>query len=226
MAKKSKDNETTIENTIETTTLPTISNDDEIVKENTELKDRLAKLEAMILGLAKAETKSTPAQVEPTYVDEIIPETPMGKIIRVMSLFNGGLNLKTSNDGSAIVYRFEGVGEMLPIMYSDLVRIISNQRKYFLNGSCMILDQNVVKAHSLEDIHKKMVDGNTIKNILTFDVDKIKQIFTGVIPGVQQTIVEVVVGTINKNEYYDKNKVDAISTIYGTDIFEIARRTK
>jgi len=204
--------------------------DDALVVENKELKNRLSKLEEMFLALTQQmQEKSTAlsptsAQIEPQ--EEVIPEIPMGKIIKVVSLFNGGLNLKTSDHGDARVYRFEELGQIYPIIYADLVQILSNQRRFFTEGYCMILDKNVVKAHALEEIYKKMVDDKTIKNILKYDAAKIREIVSGLMPTVQQTIIETVVSIINKNEYFDKSKVDIISSVTGKDIFAIAQRMK
>lgn len=203
--------------------------DDMLVAENKELKNRLSKLEKMFNALTqqveeKSKPFSVPKDIEPE--EEIVPDIPMGKIIKVVSLFNGGLNLKTSDHGDARVYRFEELGQIYPIIYADLVQILSNQRRFFTEGYCMILDKNVVKAHALEEIYKKIVDDKTIKNILEYDVAKIREIVSGLMPTVQQTIIESVVSIINKNEYFDKTKVDVISSVTGKDIFAIAQRMK
>jgi hypothetical protein len=101
---------------------------------------------------------------------------------------------------------------------------MSNQRKFFTEGYCMVLDDDVVRAHVLEDVKAKMIDGNVIKNILTYDENKIKNIFSNVLPAIQQTIVETVIQHINSGEFYEKPKVDIISEIFGQDIISIARQ--
>lgn len=187
-----------------------------INKENQELKNKIAELEK-----ASQSPKSS-IEIE----EDIIPEIPMNKTVKIMSLFNGGLNLKTSNDGSATVFRFNFVGETYPIIYSDLVKIIANQRILFKEGYCMILDKDVVKAHYLEDDYKRFVDGKVINEILNYDVSKIKEIFSNATKVNQQAIVDVIINKINSNEYYDKNKISVISGLYGHDIFEIANKMK
>lgn len=197
----------------------------DLLKEKQALEERLAKMELLINSLTEQKEK-TFTIVDNDFEFEEIPEIPMNKVIKVMSLFSGGLNLKTTNDGTAQVFRFEFIGQILPIIYSDLVKIVSNQRIFFEQGYCMILDKDVVKAHYLEDYYKKFIDGRVINNILEYDVDKIKEIFTNTTPVIQQSIIDMMVQKINNNEYVDKNKVTALNEVYGNDIFELANKLK
>lgn len=197
----------------------------DLLKEKQVLEERLAKMELLINSLTEQKEK-TFTIVDNDFEFEEIPEIPMNKVIKVMSLFSGGLNLKTTNDGTAQVFRFEFIGQILPIIYSDLVKIVSNQRAFFEQGYCMILDKDVVKAHYLEDYYKKFIDGRVINNILEYDVDKIKEIFTNTTPVIQQSIIDMMVQKINNNEYVDKNKVTALNEVYGNDIFELANKLK
>jgi hypothetical protein len=142
-----------------------------------------------------------------------------------MSLFSGGLNLRPSNDSSQ-VFRFEFVGQIFPILYSDLSKVLANQRKFFEQGYCMILDKNVVKAHYLEDHYKKFIDAKVINNILEYDDETIEQIFSGTTQIIQQSIVDTLINKINNNEFADKNKVSIISKLYGSDLFDLAYKMK
>ncbi len=212
-------------------------------KENQELKLKLDKMEEILKQLeskeketqAKSAQSAQPAQPEVLkkdnitaydYEDDEIPEIPMNKAIKVMSLFSGGLNLKTTNSGDAQVIRFEYIGQIMPILYQDLVKIIANQRSFFEQGYCMILDKNVVKTHYLEEHYKKFVDGRVINNILKYDVEKIREIVSNTTPVIQQSIVDVIIKKINGDEYVDKNKATAIGELYGNDIFELATKLK
>jgi len=204
----------------------------DLEKENQELKSRLEKMEEMIKSLAEQKVSQQPSETQTLqfYDDGIeyedIPEIPMNKAIKVMSLFSGGLNLKTSSSGDAQVIRFEYVGQVMPILYQDLVKIIANQRSFFEQGYCMVLDKNVVKSHYLEAHYKKFVDGRVINNILEYDIEKIKEIFSNTTKVIQQSIVDVLIAKINEGEFVDKNKITAISEIYGNDIFDLASKLK
>lgn len=155
-----------------------------------------------------------------------IQEIPLNRVVKVMSLFSGGLNLKTSDTNNAQVVRFEFVGQTLPIIYQDLIKMIGNQRQFFEEGYCMILDKDVVKAHYLEKFYKKFIDGKVINNILEYEPDKIREIFSNVTGVIQQSIVDVVISKILNNEYVDKNKVSVLSEVYGRDIFELANKLR
>lgn len=199
--------------------------ENDLAKENQELKEKLSKMEEMVQQLIARLDSTTTHNTVATNTDTI-PEIPMNRTVKVMSLFSGGLNLKTSNDDNATVFRFNFVGETYPIMYSDLVKIIANQRRFFKEGYCMILDPDVVKAHYLEADYKRFVDGNVINNILEYDVYKIREIFSNVTPVIQQSIVDVVASKIANREYIDRNKVAVISELYGKDLYEIADKLR
>jgi hypothetical protein len=189
--------------------------------ENEKLKKELEEVKKLLQQQAVQKNELVKVS-EPD--EDIIPEIPMHKAIKVMSLFSGGLNLKTSNDGNAQVFRFEYVGQIFPMVYSDLVKVLANQRKFFEQGYCMILDKDVVKAHYLEEHYKKFIDGKIINQFLDYEIDKITELFANTTPVIQQSIVDVIIAKINNNDYVDKNKVTAISDIYGHDIFDIAKQ--
>lgn len=193
-----------------------------VAKENEELKARLAKMEEMMQSLMEKQTvKTVKAEAEDT-----IKDIPMTKSIKVMSLFDGGLNLKTSRDGSGQTFRFEFVGETYPILYADLIKSINLQRWIYKDGYCMILDQDVVKTHYLENDYNKFVDAEVINNILEYEDEKIKDIFSNVTPVIQRSIVDVVINKINGSENVDKNKVAVVGEVYGKDIFELASKMR
>jgi hypothetical protein len=199
--------------------------DSKVANENKELKKRLAEMEEMLKTLTenkKDKPEDDIIQIEEDKYEEI----PMQKPIKVMSLFAGGLNLKTSNDSTAQIFRFTFVGQTYPIIYSDLIKIMATQRDLFQKGYCMILDKSVIKSHYLEDYYKKFVDGKVINNILDYDNNKIREIFSNVTPTIQQSIVDVIINKINSNDYVDKNKVSVINDIYGKNIFDLASKMK
>lgn len=212
-----------------TTTETQTTQDNTLQKENQELKSQLAEMKKMMESLMasqKETTTSAPTTPQFEQKSDEIPEIPMHKTVKVMSLFSGGLNLKTANDSTAQIFRFEYVGQIFPILYSDLVKSIALQRNLYQEGYCMILDTNVVKAHYLEEDYKKFIDGKTINNILEYEPSKIKDIFSNTTPVIQQSIVDLIIQKINNNDYVDKNKITAISEVYGRDIYELALKMR
>jgi len=202
----------------------TNTKNNDLVKRNKELEKELEKMKEMLQKLMTEKENKLNQEIKQEEV-EVFPEIPMHKPIKVMSLYTGGLNLKRYNDDET-PFRFNFFGETQPILYGDLVRIISHQRKFFEEGYCVILDNDVIKVHYLEKFMKKILDKKTIDRILEYDDDKIRDLYNGTTKQLKQTIVDLIVDKIVKNEYVDRNKVAVISELYGKDLYEIAEHLK
>ncbi len=202
----------------------TNTENNDLVKRNEELEKELEKMKEMLQKLM-AEKKVDTKQNSEIKEEEVFPEIPMHKPIKVMSLYTGGLNLKKYNDDKT-PFRFNFFGETQPILYGDLVKIISHQRKFFEEGYCVVLDNDVIKVHYLEKFMKKILDKKTIDKLLEYDDEKIKDLYNGTTKQLKQTIVDLIVDKIVKKEYVDRNKVAVISELYGKDLYEIAEHLK
>lgn len=201
----------------------TNTENNDLVKRNKELEKELARMKEKVQKLM-AEKQTSIAENNKTEED-ILPEIPMNKPIKVMSLYTGGLNLKRYEDDKTPI-RFNMYGETQPILYMDLLKIISHQRKFFEEGYCIVLDKNVIKAHYLEKHMSKILDKKTIDNLLDYDDEKIEDLFNGTTKQIKETIVDLIVDKIVKKEYVDRNKVALISELYGKDLYEIADKLK
>jgi len=202
----------------------TNTENNDLVKRNKELEKELEKMKEMLQKLM-AEKKIDTKQNSEVKEEEVLPEIPMNKPIKVMSLYTGGLNLK-KYDSDKTPVRFNMYGETQPILYMDLLKIISHQRKFFEEGYCIVLDKNVIKAHYLEKHMSKILDKKTIDNLLEYDDEKIKDLFNGTTKQIKETIVDLIVDKIVKKEYVDRNKVALISELYGKDLYEVAEHLK
>jgi hypothetical protein len=203
----------------------TNTENNDLVKRNEELEKELEKMKEMLQKLMTEKKVDTRQNSEIKEEVEVFPEIPMHKPIKVMSLYTGGLNLKKYNDDKT-PFRFNFFGETQPILYGDLVKIISHQRKFFEEGYCVVLDNDVIKVHYLEKFMKKILDKKTIDKLLEYDDEKIKDLFNGTTKQLKQTIVDLIVDKIVKKEYVDRNKVAVISELYGKDLYEIAEHLK
>jgi hypothetical protein len=201
----------------------TNTENNDLVKRNEELEKELEKMKEMLQKLMAEKKVDTKQNSE--IKEEVFPEIPMHKPIKVMSLYTGGLNLKKYNDDKT-PFRFNFFGETQPILYGDLVKIISHQRKFFEEGYCVVLDNDVIKVHYLEKFMKKILDKKTIDKLLEYDDEKIKDLYNGTTKQLKQTIVDLIVDKIVKKEYVDRNKVAVISELYGKDLYEIAEHLK
>jgi hypothetical protein len=202
----------------------TNTENNDLVKRNKELEKELEKMKEMLQKLM-TEKKVDTKQNSEIKEEEVFPEIPMHKPIKVMSLYTGGLNLKKYEDDKT-PFRFNFFGETQPILYGDLVKIISHQRKFFEEGYCVVLDNDVIKVHYLEKFMEKILDKKTIDKLLEYDDEKIRDLYNGTTKQLKQTIVDLMVDKIVKKEYIDRNKVAVISELYGKDLYEIAEHLK
>lgn len=142
---------------------------------------------------------------EHTFVD-INPLKP----IKVISLSDGGVNLKTTNDGNAKVFRFDKFGHVATITYADLQDCIATCRPFIEDGTVYICDKDVVRNNYLDEYYKHFLTVDTINNILSFPQNKIVDMVKNTTPTIQDTLIDLMVKKINNNENVDMNKIDAI----------------
>jgi len=197
----------------------------DLVKRNEELERELEELKKKLETLMSEKVSAVEKNNDIKDENEVFPEIPMNKPIKVMSLYTGGLNLKKYDNDKTPV-RFNRFGEVQPILYMDLIKIISHQRKFFEEGYCVILDDEVIKVHYLEKDMEKILDKNTIEKILDYENEKIRDLFVGTTKQIRQTIIDLIIDKIIKKEYVDRNKVALISELYGKDLYEIAEHLK
>ena len=205
-----------------------VSNDDSLKKENEELKNQLAEMMNMIKDLQ--ESKSEPENVAVENADinktETVEDVEMNARILVTSITTGGVNLRTPNDGSARHFRFEKLGQTIPIIYEHLINCINTDRWLFEDGLIYISDSNVIREQCLEDAYKKFLTPETIENILDFDINVIVDMVTSTTPAIQETIIDFVANKLNNGGSIDMNKVNAIGTACNVNIMELASKLR
>lgn len=212
----------------EMTSSTNVTNDETLKKENEELKDQIAKMMEMIkeLQTKKSESQEKSVQNTSTDVPENVEDVEMNARILVTSITTGGVNLKTSNDGSARHFRFEKLGQTIPIIYEHLINCINTDRWLFEDGLVYISDSNVIREQCLEDAYKKFLTPDTIENIMNFDINKIIEMISSTTPAIQETIIDLVVDKLNHGGSIDMNKVNAIGNACNVNIMELASKLK
>lgn len=181
-------------------------------EENDALKRQMLQMQEMLEKLMKQqsstivetkETVSTPALEE----DE---EISLTKRVKVTSIADGGINLKTSYDSGARHFRLDQLGQTKAIQYEYLIDCINTDRWLFEEGYVYINDPKVVEDQLLEEYYQNFLTPDKIQNILTFDVETIKQMVSGTTTAIQETICNLIADKINKGQNVDMNKVYAI----------------
>lgn len=205
-----------------------VSNDDSLKKENEELKNQLAEMINIIKDLQTSKSEPENVAVENADINkpETIEDVEMNARILVTSITTGGVNLKTSNDGSARHFRFEKLGQTIPIIYEHLINCINTDRWLFEDGLIYISDPNVIREQCLEDAYKKFLTPETIENILDFDINVIVDMVTSTTPAIQETIIDLVANKLNNGGSIDMNKVNAIGTACNVNIMELASKLR
>lgn len=205
-----------------------VSNDDSLKKENEELKNQLAEMMNMIKDLQASKSEPENVAVENADINktETVEDVEMNARILVTSITTGGVNLKTSNDGSARHFRFEKLGQTIPIIYEHLINCINTDRWLFEDGLIYISDSNVIREQCLEDAYKKFLTPETIENILDFDINVIVDMVTSTTPAIQETIIDLVANKLNNGGSIDMNKVNAIGTACNVNIMELASKLR
>jgi hypothetical protein len=89
-----------------------------------------------------------------------------------------------------------------------------------------ILDEDVINNHGLVDDYKILLTKEQIENMLTFEDDIIKNLFTKTSYAQKEIVAIVVINKFKNNEYVNLNKVKILSEIFGEDISKVYEDTK
>ena len=179
-------------------------------EENDALKKQMEEMQKMLQQLMSQQSVPVAQSVQEEDSEQQKEEIPLTKRIKVTSITTGGVNLKTSYDSGARKFRLEHLGQTKAIQYEYLIDCINTDRWLFEDGLVYINDPQVVEEQLLEEEYKKFLTPDKIQNILSFDVETIKQMVSNSKREIQETICSVVIDKINAGESIDLNKVYAI----------------
>ena len=179
-------------------------------EENDALKKQMEEMQKMLQQLMSQQSVPVAQSVQEEDREQQKEEIPLTKRIKVTSITTGGVNLKTSYDNGARKFRLEHLGQTKAIQYEYLIDCINTDRWLFEDGLVYINDPQVVEEQLLEEEYKKFLTPDKIQNILSFDVETIKQMVSNSTREIQETICSVVIDKINAGENIDLNKVYAI----------------
>ena len=197
-----------------------------MAKTKKQLEQELLELKNLLESqnnLLKQVTEMPTAEIiKPSKSDEM--EIKMTRMVKVTSLYNGVLNLKTSNQADAVIFTFNFFGYEQPLFYSDIIKCINSQRRLFTDGFCYIDDEEVIKAHYLDKIYKSLLTKDQILNYTQFDNTFITESFSNIPLQQKITVLETIAYKLNDNENIDRNKIDLLANMANTDIYELAKK--
>lgn len=202
-------------------------NDESIAKENAELKKQLAEMMNLIQSMSNGTSEKTGTEKPDEDIDDS-ESVDMNTRISITSITTGGVNLKTSADGTARHFRLEKLGQTLPIIYEHLINCINTDRWLFEDGYVYINNAKVVREQYLEEFYQKFLTSDKIENILEFDIPTIENMVSTTTPAIQETIASIVADKINKGDIIDMNKVEVIgkSCTPAIDIRDLANKLR
>lgn len=174
---------------------------DDLKKENDELKAQIAEMMSMIKGLQNNQQNTA---------NTVVLQDELRRRVTITSISTGGVNLKTNDTGMAKPFRLDRFGQTIPIVYEDLMDCINTDRWIFEEGFVYINDEKAIEEQYLEDAYKKFLTADQIRNILELDDKTIAQMVSNVTTEIQETIVRLICDKINKGETINLNKVKVV----------------
>lgn len=189
-------------------------------EENNEIKEQLKQLMAMLTETKVKEEKSKMSIPATEVLEEAesIPDEPSpNKMVRILSLCRGSLNLSEDEAGNGKV-KFSKYGEIKTVLYSSLINIVNYNRSFAEKGIFYILDRAAVYYLGLKDCYSHLVTNDVLDSICNYDdVDIIKIIDTTEKTQID-TMVKNLTDRLYSGESLDLNKIQIISQKVGVDI--------
>jgi hypothetical protein len=186
--------------------------------ENSQLLSMLQKLSDRLDSLESQPT-SPVAIATPTTSSE-------NRMIKIVSLYNGTLNLATRADGMGKTLKFLGMGQDRHVNTAELHDIVHNNYRFFEKGYAYIDDADFVKSIGLLDVYATLLDGETMINLINMGIVPMSNMFSSATKEQQENIAGLIATKLSKGENVDLNKVYKLSEIYGKDIAEMAKDMK
>lgn len=169
--------------------------------------------------LEKINEEQSKIAIEPK--KETLSTIEPNEYINVMSLIDNTLNVSTQGYGQGEIYKFVEYGEIQPIIYSDLSRIISNQKTFLEKGLFVILDERVNKRHQLTKF-SELVSKEMLDSIISLEPKNVDELFKNLSDEQKDNVVEMIIRNVFKNgeENLDYSKLRKMSKYYKRDIIE------
>ena len=188
-----------------------------------ELEARLAKMEELINSMAQQKTMNEQPAIN--NITQYIGDNE--KDVTLTSLTVGQLNLSTEGYGAGVVYTFNEIGEQQTVPYSDLKRIIKNNKNFIEGGNVFINDDEVIKSQRLENIYKKLLSYDEMLELFNKDKKAFSKIFEGMTKNQKENLKGIIFDKLGKDSSsVDMNIVQVINDDMNIDIMNEFRQSK
>lgn len=193
--------------------------------QNSTLQKQLDEMRLMIEKLMNPEKSDPEKEVTKSsnslYVDEEAINVDPHKMVTIISLTNGGLNLKSPKG----IKRLPDFGSTTRVTFEDLHAIVENHREFASEGGFLIQDEQSVKALYLTEEYSRLISRERIEKFIDLPTKDIVNALKALPKTLQETILEKVIKGISAGDsrYSDLNKIKVLSDFAEKDLQEIAR---
>lgn len=180
---------------------------EKIVEKKSDESEQIAKLQAQIELLMKAQM-SMGAPIEQPKKKK--------KMIKIVSLVTGGLTLQ----GSRVIYipkQFDSV----TVTDSEARIIISNMPESARSGLFYITDREFIEENELEDAYTTILSDEQLRELLNRNVDEVVEIYKNSTDRQKEIINTMIIDGRLNGTRIDANLVQELSQISGIDFMGI-----
>ena len=144
-------------------------------------------------------------------------------MIRLQSLTKGELCL---NVNGSVAINFDKYGDIKPVLYSELMNIVNNNRRFAEEGAFYIMDDASVKYLGLSRYYDNILSYDEIESLESYSDDEIRTIVPKISDFQKDVVSLVFANRIYNDEQVDRNKIEVISKACEIDIAKRAREMK
>lgn len=119
-------------------------------KVSTKVASDVSEIETLKRQVAEL-MKNENGKVVPATVEEKDGDIRLDRVVKIMNLFRGILNLSRGRDKDEL--RFTEFGEIKRVQYSQLLEILDRNENFYKSGLFIILDKEVVKKLGYEEVN-------------------------------------------------------------------------
>lgn len=144
-------------------------------------------------------------------------------MIRLQSLTKGELCL---NVNGSVAINFDKYGDIKPVLYSELMNIVNNNRRFAEEGAFYIMDDASIKYLGLSRYYDNILSYDEIESLESYSDDELRTIIPKISDFQKDVVSLVFANRIYNDEQVDRNKIEVISKACEIDIAKRAREMK
>ncbi|MFS0855154.1 hypothetical protein [Paenibacillus taichungensis] len=199
----------------------------ESISDKEKVSSELEELRAMVKQLLedRVATQSVPIAVEKEKDEYYDIEEELNinsnQLVKIVSLIEGGLNLKGNSPQPLYLPEF---GATRSVTYEELRAIYYNHPELTRNGAFFILNKNVVKALYLDSDYESILNRERLDKLVDLPTAEMMSVLKGLTKVQKETFIQRYIQGIKSqdNRFGDFNKIKAIDDYIGNSLVELA----